>query len=132
VMLKFLAGVQSAAAPKPCPCRTLGPSDWITKRNLWGYNIATGPDSGRTVYACPGELCPKCHKPLPPKPPEAMTIEECAEAFAKCRYAPSCWWDKIGSWCIEYGGNTKWVFGYDTCLAAWQAAVRKLREGGSR
>jgi len=141
-MLKFLAAVQTAAAPKPCPCRTLGPSDWITKRNLWGYNIATGPDSGRTVYACPGELCPKCHKPLPPKPPEAMTIEECA---AECRAAVQGSYSETlrclppgrcePQWVIDLyaggPGGRGFIVKGNACLDAWQAAVRKLREGGS-
>ena len=70
----FTAAAQAllaaVSAPEPCPCKG---AEWVDGDDWW---FLARHDEVMDAVGLPGDPCPLCDDPLPPKPVEAMTEDE--------------------------------------------------------
>jgi len=86
----FLAAVEAAAKPEPCPpepCPHKG-AKWDADKCAWRW---VDPDKPMTHINSPGSHCVLCGEPLPPKPVEHTSDDELeAEAKDRIYYSGCC------------------------------------------
>ena len=127
----MMEGIRAAVqAATPCPCKS---RKWQAGGGVWYFVAPTHDHTEFTPqkWIEPGDACPICGDALPPKPPSAMTIEECAEECPSIYFADR---DLYG-WRVYRritGKPSMAVEGtyWPNCLAAWQAAADTHRRGG--